>query len=100
MTKFVRDTKAGKAISAYVILNPKGEHVATAQAHYSEAGVMTLNVFHTDGTTPVQTATTRGHGINKLAHALAEIDVDGYRLDRGQGFSFLNELGYTVIQAI
>ena len=99
MTKFVRDTKAGKAISAYIVLNPAGEHVATVQAHFSES-VMILNVFHTDGTTPVQTATARGHGYNKLAHALESIDIDGYRLDRGQGFSFLNELGYTVIQAI
>ena len=98
MTKFVRETKAGKAISAYVVLNPSGEHVATVQAHFSES-VMILNVFHTDGTTPVQTATARGHGINKLAHALEGLTIEGAIIGP-QGLDEFRKYGFRVIQAI
>lgn len=34
MANQVRETKAGAAISAYVVLNKKGEHVATVYAFF------------------------------------------------------------------
>lgn len=50
MTKQVRETAAGKSVSAYVILNRKGEHVATVQAHFSDGGTCTVDVWnHGDG---------------------------------------------------
>lgn len=35
MATQVRETAAGKSVSAYVVLNKKGEHVATVNLHYS-----------------------------------------------------------------
>lgn len=99
MTKFVRDTKAGKAISAYVVFNLMKEHVATIQARYSESGALTLNLFHTDGETPVQTATARGYGYDKLAHALEGLTIDGVTMG-AQGLNEFGKYGFRVIQAI
>lgn len=46
MAKQVRETTAGAAISAYVVLNKKGEHVATVNAHYSNGGTVTVDVWN------------------------------------------------------
>lgn len=46
MAKQVRETTAGAAISAYVVLNKKGEHVATVNAHYSNGGAVTVDVWN------------------------------------------------------
>ena len=46
MIKQVRETAAGQSISATVILNKKGEHVATIQAHCSNAGRVTVDVWN------------------------------------------------------
>lgn len=45
--KQVRETSAGKSISAFVILNKKGEQVATVQAHYSNGGRVMVDVWQT-----------------------------------------------------
>lgn len=45
MKKQVRETAAGQSISAWVILNKKGGHVATVQAHYSNAGRVTVDIW-------------------------------------------------------
>ena len=45
MAKQVRETTAGAAISAYVVLNKKGDHVATVNAHYSGGGVVSVDVW-------------------------------------------------------
>ena len=45
--KQVRETSAGKSISAFVILNKRGEQVATVQAHYANSGRVTVNVWQT-----------------------------------------------------
>lgn len=42
----VRETKAGKSISAYVVLNKKGEQVATVNAHFSDGGRVTVDVWN------------------------------------------------------
>lgn len=46
MTKQVRETTAGAVISAWVILNKKGQHVATVNAHYSNGGRVTVDVWN------------------------------------------------------
>lgn len=52
MATQVRETKAGGAIIAFVILNKKGEHVATVNGHYSDAGRVSVDVWNI-GTGPV-----------------------------------------------
>lgn len=42
----VRETAAGKSVSAYVVLNKKGQHVATVNAHFSNSGVCTVDVWN------------------------------------------------------
>lgn len=39
MAKQVRETAAGKSVSAWVVLNRKGQHVATVNAHYGNNSV-------------------------------------------------------------
>lgn len=46
MAKQVRETKEGAAISAYVVLNKKGEQVATINAHYSNGGTVSVDVWN------------------------------------------------------
>lgn len=46
MAKQVRDTAAGQSISAYVVLNKKGEHVATVNTHFSNGGTVTADVWN------------------------------------------------------
>lgn len=51
MKKQVRDTAAGKSLSAYVVLNKRRQHVATVNAHFSNANVCTVDVWnHGDDT--------------------------------------------------
>lgn len=46
MATQVRDTAAGKSISAWVVLNKKGEQVATVNAHYSNGGRVTVDLWN------------------------------------------------------
>lgn len=46
MATQVRETAAGKSISADIVLNKKGEHVATVQAHFSNGGTVTVDVWN------------------------------------------------------
>lgn len=46
MATQVRETSAGKSISAWVILNKKGVHVATVNAHYSNGGRVSVDVWN------------------------------------------------------
>lgn len=46
MATQVRETSAGKSVSAYVVLNKKGEHVATVNAHFSNGGTCTVDVWN------------------------------------------------------
>lgn len=41
-----RETSAGKSISAWVILNKKGVHVATVNAHYGNGGRVSVDVWN------------------------------------------------------
>jgi hypothetical protein len=42
----VRETAAGKSISAYIVLNPKGKHVATVNAHFANSGMVTVDLWN------------------------------------------------------
>lgn len=44
--KFVRDTAAGKSISALIVLNSKGAHVATVNVHYANSGRVSVDVWN------------------------------------------------------
>lgn len=46
MAKQVRETTAGASISAFVVLNKHGEHVATVNAHYSNGGRVSVDVWN------------------------------------------------------
>lgn len=46
MATQVRETSAGQSISAFVVLNKKGEHVATVNSHYSNSGRVTVDVWN------------------------------------------------------
>lgn len=73
--KQVRETNAGSAISAYIILNKKGDHVATLQSHSS--GTVSIDVWTHDCLTELaclKTALKTGRLsekalINKMAEA-------------------------------
>lgn len=49
MATQVRETAAGKSISAYAVLNKKGEHVATVNAHFANSGRVTVDVWNLGG---------------------------------------------------
>lgn len=74
----VRETAAGKAISARVILNPKGEHVATVQAYHGDA--CTVDVWHTRGALDLQQGRASGYGYDKFTAALSGLTIDGHKM--------------------
>lgn len=83
--KRVRETNAGKSISAYVILNRKGEHVATVQAHFADSGRVTVDIWHTAHDeekpwTSLQQGSAGGYGYDKFTAALSGLIVDGHKL--------------------
>lgn len=78
MSKYISDTAAGKSISAYVILNPKGKHVATVRAHFSNSGVCLVNVHDFNG--EFQHAKAGGYGYDKFSSALSGMTVDGHTM--------------------
>lgn len=76
--KYVTDTKAGKSLSAYIVLNKKGEHIATVRAHYSDSGVCLVNVH--DDKAGFQHATAGGYGYDKFTAALSGMTIDGHKM--------------------
>lgn len=82
--KQVRETAAGRSIAAFVVLNPKGQHVATVQAAYMDSGTVMVDVWNmrdsktqTDGP---QQKKAGGGGYDKFTHALNGMMIDGHRL--------------------
>jgi len=80
----VRETKAGKSISAWIITRGQ-RHVATVQAYYGDSGRVQVDVWHasrmTDGTFPeLQQRSASGYGYDKLTAALSGLTIDGIRL--------------------
>lgn len=79
--KQVRETNAGKSISAWVILK-NGVHVATIQAFYGDSGQVSVDVWHTapivDGSFPeLQQGYASGYGYDKFTAALAGMTICG-----------------------
>lgn len=75
--KHVRETTAGKSISAYVILNPKGEHVATVQSHYANGGTVTVDVWNIGDKATLKTALAMGYSVDEKGHL---IDAKGVNM--------------------
>jgi len=79
--KRVDETKAGKAISAFVILK-KGKLIAKIQAHYSDAGNVLVNAW--DWSDPKETnyfeGKAGGYGYDKFTRALVGFKVDGHAI--------------------
>lgn len=46
MQKLVRETAAGRSISAWIILDKKRQQVATIQAYYADSGRVTVDVWN------------------------------------------------------
>lgn len=83
-SKYVRETKAGKSVSAWVVLK-RHKQIATVQAHYSDGGTTLVNVFNygkskSAETHPFQSATAGGYGYDKLTAALSGLVIDGHEL--------------------
>lgn len=83
----IRESSAGQSLSAWVILNRKGEHVATVQAHYANSGGVTVNVRnHGDAAcyaytvASLQVGRAGGYGYDKTTAALSGLYVDGVKL--------------------
>ncbi len=101
--KQVRKMKAGRSIEVYIILCPRGSHVATVQAHYSDAGVVRVDTFDfCDTTQPVYNGVAGGGGYDKFASALSGAIIDGHTMkdDGSSAFNKLRSLGYKIIQGI
>lgn len=98
--KYVRDTAAGKSISATVIMRGT-RHVATIQAHYANSGGVRVDVWQTDQRALERCAAAHarafgpgaladdfkhqqghasGYGYDKYAAALRGILIDGIRM--------------------
>lgn len=99
--KYVRETAAGKSISAWVILKG-GKKVATVQAHYGNSGSVLVNIWQSDsaqirseaaalkagkldrtdhhGRMHVQVATAGGYGYDKMTAALSGLWIDGHEM--------------------
>jgi hypothetical protein len=86
-TKYVSDTKAGKSISAYIILNKKGKEVATVRAHYSDGGNVLVNIFQSSETHGFQAGSAGGYGYDKFTAALSGLQIDGHKLTNHCGES-------------
>ncbi len=98
----VRDTKAGNSISAWVILNKKGEHVATVNAHYSNGGTVTVDVWNL-GDKAVRESyaaamATLEPKVRTVAIAKAERDAlakfDWRRMDEASNWAAFDLFGY------
>lgn len=81
MVNQVRETKAGRAISACIVLDKKGAHVATINAHYSDGGRVTLDVWNIGQavTRSFETARKIGRVSDKALAAMAEKAPDYYK---------------------
>lgn len=78
MSNYVNDTAAAKSVRAIVILNKKGEHVATVRASWSKGGTCLLNVH--DDKAGFQYARAGGYGYDKFTKCLSGMTIDGHAL--------------------
>lgn len=88
MAKSVRETAAGQSIGAWVVLNKKGAHVATVNAHYANSGRVTVDVInHGEAVarsvaTALKTGRITAEKLAELADAVPDYIVgEKYRLE-------------------
>ena len=79
MVKLVRESAAGKAISAWIVTNGRGECVAKVQAHFAPSGCVSVDVFDS-GSAVVQHGRAGGYGYDKLTAALRGLVIAGHTL--------------------
>ena len=79
MVKFVRESAASKAISAWIVTNRRGECLAKVQAHFAQSGRVSVDVFDA-GSGVVQHGRAGGYGYDKLTAALSGLVVAGHTL--------------------
>lgn len=85
MAKQVRETTAGAAISAFVVLNKKGEHVATVNAHYSSGGRVSVDVWNIGDAVVRSFETARRNGrLSDAALAKHASRAPDYYTDQGE----------------
>ena len=77
--KQVRETVAGKSISAWVILK-KGKEVAAVQAHYSNSRVL-INIWDKASGYDMQVGSAGGYGYDKFTSALSGLTIGGITLN-------------------
>lgn len=79
MATQVRETSAGKSVSAFIVMNKKGEHVATVNAHFANSGRVTVDVWNQGDKAAercLAAAVKSGHiTASRLANALAASEV-------------------------
>lgn len=75
--KQVRETAAGKSISAWVVLKD-GKQVAQVQAHFGQSRVQ-VDIWATPDWS-IQQGSASGHGYDKLTAAMAGMTIDGIRI--------------------
>ena len=82
--KYVSETKAGKSVSAWIILK-RHRHIATVQASFSDGGTCLVNVFNygdknKSAALNCQSGRAGGYGYDKLTAALSGLEIDGHKL--------------------
>lgn len=81
--KHVDETKAGKSIAAWIVIAPDNKLVARIQAHFSDSGRVTVNLWnwgHDESEPCYQEGSAGGYGYDKLTAALNHMIVDGLEL--------------------
>lgn len=89
--KQVRETKSGKEIAAWIILNKKNQHVATVQAYYGNR--VQVDVWHMTGDTKLQQGSASGYGYDKFTAALSGLIIDGHKMTDHCGARIDNKEG-------
>jgi len=78
MAKQVRETKAGKAISTWIVLKGRRGVVAEVHSHYSDYGVVTVDVW--DGGRLTYQGRASGYGYDMLTSALSGAFIQGIEI--------------------
>lgn len=111
--KRISDTAPGQRLSAWVVLSPGGNHVATIRALCSTSGLKTsvevwALVDGLDGW-QMQTGEATGGGYDKLTAALAGLHIGSFTFidhrnyvkgDPRAGLDGLRDAGFKIIQAL
>ena len=89
----VRESAAGKSISAWIILNNKGEYCATVQTHYGNSRTQ-VDIWAAG--MDLQQGSASGYGYDKFTAALAGLKIDNHILNNHCG---QNETTKSILEA-